>query len=403
MIDRETFQHYKVLRHPDGSLWELGRGAMGVTFKATDTSLHRTVALKVIRAESLHNERVRQRFVREARAAAGLNHPNVARVFHLGESAQNYFYAMEFIDGETLEACVRRRGPLPSRLALGIALQVANALRAAAKEGLIHRDIKPSNIMLLREEEVPGQAADDIHVKVIDFGLAKAVRDRDGAAESAAHATITVAGFVGTPHYASPEQLDEKELDARADFYSLGVTLWYMLTGQPPFGGSVVQIMSQHLSRTPPYDAVRDSTGSVVPLLRRLLEKDPARRPQDAHELRREIAEALARCGDDATGTTEGQSTATLEQRLSAAQDGPSTQPATGKRPPTSPWRKLFVLLCLLLGFVLIAGSFALAAWYVLGPDDDLPTRSKGMEKTHRTTPKVSPTAPQMTVFGPRF
>lgn len=401
MTDRETFQHYQVLRRPDGSLWELGRGAMGVTFKATDTSLQRPVALKVIRAESLNNERVRQRFVREARAAAGLNHPNVARVFHLGESAQSYFYAMEFIDGETLEACVRRRGPLPPRLALGIALQVANALRAAAKEGLVHRDIKPSNIMLLREEEVPGHAAEDTHVKVIDFGLAKAVRDRAGAGKYAAHATITVAGFVGTPHYASPEQLDEKELDARSDFYSLGVTLWYMLTGKPPFSGSVVQIMSQHLSRLPPYDALRDTAGDVVPLLRRLLEKDPVRRPQDAHELQREIAEALAHCRD-AEAETQANQVPPAWKGEKPVVPADSWPVATQAFPTVNPWWKLFVVLSLLLGFVVIAGSFALAAWYLLGPDEPLP-RFKGTEKPHRSTPPVGPAHPPGTVFGLRF
>ena len=200
---------------------------------------------------------------------------------------------MEFIDGETLEAFVRREGPLPPALALKIALQVARALRAASREGLVHRDIKPANLMLLREDEDEDDAAGDdreVHVKVIDFGLAKVAR-KDG---SEASATITVAGFVGTPHFASPEQLEEKDLDVRSDMYSLGVTLWYMLTGRPTFGGSMVQIMSQHLTRTPDFEQLRDVPAPVVRLLEHLLEKDPAKRPQTGTDLRREI-EAAAR------------------------------------------------------------------------------------------------------------
>ena len=370
MNEGENFQHYQVLRRADGSLWELGRGAMGVTFKAADTRLHCAVALKVIRAESLHNERTKQRFVREARAAAGLSHPNVARVFHLGESDRSYFYAMEFIDGETLEACVQRQGPLPTRLALRIALQVANALRAASREGLIHRDIKPSNIMLLREEE---DHADDVHVKVIDFGLAKVVRRRDNDAEDG-HDTLTQAGFAGTPHYASPEQLDEKDLDVRSDIYSLGVTLWYMLAGRPPFGGSVVQIMSQHLTRTPPFETLDGVPGSVLPLLRRLLAKDPAGRPQNAGELRREIEEALANCAD------------LRERSTSPRRDLRREVSPAGVERPAMPRQRgavwhLATWVLLLLGFVVIAGFVALSAWYVLGPDADLPIKPKATER----------------------
>ena len=293
MADTETFQHYQVLKRPDGALWELGRGAMGVTYKAFDTSLRCHVALKVINTAFLDSETARQRFLREARAAAGLSHHNVASVFHLGEEGGNYFYAMEFIDGETLEAFVRREGSLPPALALRLTLQVTRALRAASRVGLVHRDIKPANLMLLREDD--GESGnegdeDEIHVKVIDFGLAKVAR-KDG---SEASATITVAGFVGTPHFASPEQLEEKDLDVRSDIYSLGITLWYMLTGRPPFGGSMVQIMSQHLTRPPSFAQLGDDMPpEVVRLLEHMLEKDPAKRPQTATDLRREIEAAL--------------------------------------------------------------------------------------------------------------
>jgi serine/threonine protein kinase len=142
------FQHFEVETRPDGSSVELGRGAMGITYKAWDTSLRVPVALKVINPQHLHSETVRQRFVREARAAARLRHRNIATVFHLGQSGDTWFYAMEFINGETLEARVRRSGPVAETIALRIADQVARALNAAAQHGLVHRDIKPANLML---------------------------------------------------------------------------------------------------------------------------------------------------------------------------------------------------------------------------------------------------------------
>ena len=363
MIEGETFQHYLILRRANGAVWELGRGAMGVTFKALDTNLHRPVALKVIRTDSLDNEQARQRFVREARAAAGLSHPNVARVFHLGESAQNYFYAMEFIDGETLEACVRRRGPLPLRLALQVALQVANALRAASREGLIHRDIKPSNIMLLREEE---DHEDEVHVKVIDFGLAKAVESRAGGSKDAV-VSVTRSGFVGTPHYASPEQLDEGDLDVRSDVYSLGVTLWYMLAGQPPFGGSVVQVMNQHLSRKPSYETLGKLPEGVESLLRRMLAKEPKNRPQSAGLLRREIEGLLAGFGPE---RARRDTVIYREKGSHRAAPPPRRNEQAGK----NGWWGMATTLLLIVIFVAIAALAALSAWYVWGPGSEVPT-----------------------------
>src|SRR5277367_1216027 len=163
MPDTAIFDHYEVLTRDDGSLFELGRGAMGITYKAFDTSLRIPVALKVINATYLNSDVARQRFVREARSAALLRHRHVASVFHLGVEGDTYFYAMEFIEGETVESLVRRNGPLPPVLALRIAVQVARALNAAQKHQLVHRDIKPSNLMLVQEDE-------ELVVKVIDFG-----------------------------------------------------------------------------------------------------------------------------------------------------------------------------------------------------------------------------------------
>ncbi len=301
--ETETFQHYQVLKREDGSLWELGRGAMGVTYKAFDTNLRSYVALKVINATYLHSETAKARFLREARAAAALSHPNVAGVYHLGNDEHSFFYAMEFIDGETLEAFVKRRGALPAALALHITLQVARALRAAHRIGLVHRDLKPANLMLLRQDE--DDADEERLLKVIDFGLAKTSR-KEGTDDASASASLTIAGFVGTPHFASPEQLEEKEIDTRSDIYSLGATLWYLLTGKPPFSGSLVQIMSQHLSRVPPFEALilAGVPEPAVALLRRMLQKDPADRPQTPGELRRDIEAALRALDAGGSGAT---------------------------------------------------------------------------------------------------
>jgi len=283
MAEPVRFQHFEVPLRGDGSLFELGRGAMGITYKAFDTNLRCFVALKVINATFLGSEVARERFLREARAAAALRHPNVATVFHLGEEGGDWFYAMEFVDGETVEAMMKREGAIPTATALGIVIQVARALGAAQKQGLVHRDIKPSNLMLVREDD------GEFTVKVIDFGLAK---NTAGGGDDTA--TLTMGGFLGTPHFASPEQLDERELDVRSDIYSLGVTLYYMLAGRAPFSGSLAQVMSQHLHREPPLETLSGQPPQVVDLLRHMLAKDPAGRPQTPSDLRREAEVCLS-------------------------------------------------------------------------------------------------------------
>jgi tRNA A-37 threonylcarbamoyl transferase component Bud32 len=159
------FENYEVMLDKEGKPIELGRGAMGITYKAFDVSLHRTVTLKVVTEKYLGDESARLRFLREARAAASLRHPNVASVFHLGKSAGNYFYAMEFVEGETLENLIKRSGRLEIKLALEIATQVAAGLAAVDKQKLVHRDIKPSNIMVSLDQEGA------VSAKIIDLVL----------------------------------------------------------------------------------------------------------------------------------------------------------------------------------------------------------------------------------------
>src|SRR4029077_16162001 len=274
----------EVARHEDGSFWELGRGAMGVTYLALDKVLNRRVALKVIEATPVVNgaQAMRERFLREARAAAALRHPNVAGIFHFAASKETNrcYYAMELVEGETLEARVRRDGPLDVDLALEIAIQVTRALIAATSQGLIHRDLKPGNIMLTSGD--PAQ----LEVKVIDFGLAKATADAAGDMD------LTHGGFVGTPTFASPEQFESGPIDARSDIYSLGITLWYALTGLVPHTGRTIDEIHDRQTRAalPVKQLVaRKIPVPVIKLLRSTLAVDPVQRPASAPELMRAL------------------------------------------------------------------------------------------------------------------
>ena len=220
----QRFDHYELVVGDDGKPVELGRGAMGVTYKAFDVNLRCPVTLKVISDRYLGDESAGLRFLREARAAANVRQPNVSSVFHLGRTGDSYFYAMEFVEGETLEKLIKRWGQLEIKLALEIASQVAAGLAAIHEQKLVHRDIKPTNIMVRVKEE--GSVA----TKIIDLGLAKTLD------ESASEAGISLPGtFAGTPEFASPEQFAGVGVDIRSDLYSLGVTLWVMVAGQTPF------------------------------------------------------------------------------------------------------------------------------------------------------------------------
>ena len=257
------FGVYEIDCQADGSLCELGRGAMGVTYRATDTSLQRKVALKIIKTDIAERSAdARERFVREARAAAALRHEHIATVYQFGvrlETGQ-YFYAMELIEGETLDERVRRAGPLDARTAIGIAEQVTSALAAAEKQGLVHRDLKPANLMLVNPDDPEVMGSDQARskrsriralrksgipvVRIIDFGLAKAFYSTTDPK------SLTHDKFVGTPAFASPEQFEHSALDVRSDIYSLGETLWFALTGKPPFAGRT-------LTRDPPRSEIK--------------------------------------------------------------------------------------------------------------------------------------------------
>src|SRR6516164_727883 len=296
------FGVYEIDFHENGSLYELGRGGMGVTYRATDTSLQRKVALKVIKTDIAERSAdARERFMREARAAAALRHEHIATVYQFGmrlETGQ-YFYAMELIEGETLDERVRRAGPLDARTVIEIAQQVTSALAAAEKQGLVHRDLKPANLMLVPPE---GEAADATNnkkllVKIIDFGLAKAVHAETDPK------SLTHDRFVGTPAFASPEQFEHSALDVRSDIYALGETLWFALTGKTPFSGRTMEeIHRAQKSNVLPIEQLKAANvpHRLKSLLESMLAFEPASRPGT-----NELAARLHLCSEKRSFFTE--------------------------------------------------------------------------------------------------
>src|SRR5881394_2469457 len=273
------YAHFEVETGADGFPVELGAGAMAITYRARDTVLNSLVALKVIDRKVAQNPGARSRFLREARAAANIRHPNVARVTYYGEQNGECFYAMELVEGETLEARVRRDGPMQLAVALDVIEQAARALVAAEVCGVVHRDIKPSNVML--ESDSSGA----LRVKLIDYGVAKVMGPQTQSGAEQTHA-----GFIGTPAFASPEQFagaGQVPVDTRSDIYSLGVTFWYLLTGRTPFvGRNMEEIRARQTSELPLEQLkVLHLPAQVIALVKSMLAADPKDRPQTAREL----------------------------------------------------------------------------------------------------------------------
>jgi serine/threonine protein kinase/Tfp pilus assembly protein PilF len=288
------YAHFEVEVGADGFPVELGAGAMAISYRARDTVLNSEIALKVIDRSVAQNPGAQSRFLREARAAANIHHPNVAQVTYYGEQDGECFYAMELVKGETLEARVRRDGPMPLALALQVIEQATLALAAAEVCGVVHRDIKPSNVML------ESDASEALRVKVIDYGVAKVM-----GPQAEPGAEQTQAGFIGTPAFASPEQFagtGQSPIDTRSDIYSLGVTLWYLLTGRTPFIGRTIEEIRARQTNELPLEELRSLhlPGQVVALLKSMLSQDPKDRPQTARELLSAIHSCYARFNPEA-------------------------------------------------------------------------------------------------------
>ncbi len=261
---------------------EVGRGAMGIVYRARDPNIGRMVALKVLRPELSADPKFRDLFNREARAAGRLTHPNIVTVYDAAQDGDTVFLVMEFLEGITLETLLSREGALPIQRAVDICLQVCDALDYAHQCGIVHRDIKPSNIMLV---SLMGREV----VKLTDFGIAKALRStmRD--------TNRTHSGLVGTADYMSPEQSRDAPIDHRSDLYSLGVVLYEMLTGHVPFHDvrNPVAVILNHLFE--PWPIPPDIPPPIGRVLLRASAKDPELRYQSA----REMAMGLELCLDD--------------------------------------------------------------------------------------------------------
>ncbi|MCP4535569.1 MAG: protein kinase [Chloroflexi bacterium] len=247
---------------------ELGQGAMGIVYQALDPNIQRTVALKVLRPDLTSNPELRQRFQREARSAGGLNHPGIVTIFDAAEQGDTSFLVMEYLEGQTLEQLIEMSDLLPVARVRDVAMQICDALDFAHNAQVIHRDIKPSNIILL-----PGD-----QVKLTDFGIAKIM----------AEPRLTRTGIIGTLDYMSPEQAKGQDVDHRADIYALGVVMFEMLVGSPPFqadnpGTTILKLISEPIpSPCALNPSVSDKMEAVIV---KATSKDCTKRYQTAAEM----------------------------------------------------------------------------------------------------------------------
>ena len=363
---RTVAERYEVLER-------VGGGGMAEVFRARDSRLSREVAIKILHAQYAHDDAFVERFRREARAAASLHDPHVVEVYDAGSDGETHFLVMEYVPGGTLKDGLRLEGRYPEREALDIGAQIAEALEAAHARGLVHRDLKPQNVLF----DAAGK------VKVADFGIAKAAGDQ----------LTQTSSVLGSPHYFSPEQAHGRVVDERSDLYSLGVVLYELLTGQPPFDGdSPVEIAIRHVhdEPVPPRRLVPDIGAATESVVLRAMAKSPLRRYQTAHEMK--LALLAAR---DA-----------MEQEPEAL---PILQPAGPQAASPLPGfvfrgsraRSAAPLLVALLALALLlaGGAFALARRPAIDAPVALPTASASPEvvaaasAAPRETPSATPSA----------
>lgn len=285
----------------------IARGGMASVYEATDLRLDRACAIKVMHAGLGDDEEFAARFVREARSAARLDHPNVVAVYDQGDDDGLVFLAMEYVAGHTLRDVIHKESPMSPSRALALVEPVLSALASAHRAGLIHRDIKPENVLI----------ADDGRVKVADFGLAK---------PSEGGATISRAGaFMGTPGYVAPEQINGQTAGARTDIYSLGITAYQLLTGQLPFRGDKLTDLFWHHANTPlpsPRDLNPDVSIVLAEFVRSMAAKLPEQRPESMHTVAMALQQMVPRAGLRAASRLGGASNAQLTAISMGSDDG---------------------------------------------------------------------------------
>ena len=267
MGDTILGNRYQIIR-------KIGDGGMAFVYEAKDKLLNRTVAVKVLRPEFVDDEEFLNKFKREAEAVASLSHPNIVNVYDVGEDGKVHYIVMEYIDGQNLKDIIKNEGTLDEYTALDITKQIAMALSAAHKKGIVHRDIKPHNILISNEGRI---------VKVADFGIAKAVTN----------STMTnIGSIIGSVHYFSPEQAKGNHVNATADLYSLGIVLYEMIIGRVPFrGDSPISIALQHINEDVEFTSEEKVSipQSVRTIIKKLTEKSSENRYQSAEELIEDI------------------------------------------------------------------------------------------------------------------
>jgi hypothetical protein len=324
-----------------------GRGGMGVVYRATDLTLDRPVALKLISEDLARDAGFRARFQRESRLAASIRHPNVITVFHAGEEEGLLYIATEFIEGTDLKAMIAQRGSLEPHLATDITLQVASALDAAHGNGLVHRDVKPANVLIAPEDGA-------WHAYLTDFGLTKRTTSQSAMTETGL--------FIGTIDYASPEQISGNPVDARTDIYSLGCVLFEELTGRPPYRReSNVATMYAHAHEPPP--SVREVAPGLPPALDSVVQRAMAKDPADRYPSAGDLARAAA-------AATEGKAVAEPERSVAAGAAAPGRGASTvlAPRADARPRRRWVGAIA---GLALVAVAAAIAAVLLTGGDGD--------------------------------